>query len=178
MKEELILQKYARALFEVADEQNALDDVDKGLRRIDASFKEVPQLADFLTSPQVDWKNKVELSNTLTRDLSPYIANFINLVLQKERQFILPNLAGEFQRLLAMRARRKEAVVTTVIPLPETERKLLEDKLKKIFAEDFVLENKLDPEIIGGLRIKIGHTVIDGSVKRKLEELRHSLAKG
>jgi len=178
VKEELILQKYARALFEVADEQNSLDEVNKGLQRIDTSFKELPQLADFLTSPQVDWKDKAALTNTLTQGLSPFIVNFTALIMQKERQFILPGLAGEFQKLLALRARRKEVVVTTVIPLPEPERLLLEAKLREIFAEEFVLENKLNPDLIAGFRVKIGHTVIDGSVKRKLEELRHLLAKG
>ena len=178
MKEELILQKYTRALFEVADEQNALDQVYKGLQQIDSAFQQVTEMADILTNPQVEWKNKRQLADTLVKGQSSFVKNFVNLVMDKERQFILPLVAGEFQRLLDLRAKRKEAVVTTVIPLPENERKLLEDKLKSVFAEDFVLENKVDPEILGGLKVQIGFTIIDGTVKRKLEELGALLAKG
>ena len=178
MKEELILQKYTRALFEVADEQNALDQVHKGLQEIDAAFGQVPELADILTNPQVDWKNKLQLADTLAKGRSALIVNFVDLVMDKERQFILSQVAGEFQRLLDLRAKRKEAVVTTVIPLPENERKLLEDKLKSVFAEDFVLENKVDPEILGGLKIQMGFTVIDGTVKRKLQEMGTLLTRG
>lgn len=176
MKEELILQKYTRALFEVAEEQNALEAARKGLQRIDAGFLEVPQLAEMLTSPQVEWKSKTELASTLVQGLSPLLINFVNLTMEKERQFILPKVAGEFQRLLDLKAKRKEAVVTTVIPLPENERKLLEDKLRKLFAEEFILQNYVDPGIIGGIKVQMGFTVIDGTVKRKLEELSKALA--
>lgn len=178
MKEDLILQKYTRALFEVADEQNALEEVQKDLQGMKISFGEIPELGEFLVSPQVEWAKKVQLTDTLTRGSSSFVVNFVKLVMEKERQFILPHLAGEFQRLLDLRAKRKEAVVTTVIPLPENERKLLEDKLKTLFEEDFVLENDVDPTIIGGIKVRMGFTVIDGSVKRKLEEMGRLLARG
>lgn len=142
------------------------------------SFGEIPELGEFLVSPQVEWAKKVQLTDTLTRGSSSFVVNFVKLVMEKERQFILPHLAGEFQRLLDLRAKRKEAVVTTVIPLPENERKLLEDKLKTLFEEDFVLENDVDPTIIGGIKVRMGFTVIDGSVKRKLEEMGRLLARG
>ena len=178
MKEDLILQKYTRALFEVADEQNALDQTRKDLQRIGSSFHDVPELAEILVSPQAAWTQKVQLAETLTKGLSSFVVNFVKLVMEKERQFILPHVAGEFQRLLDLRAKRKEAVVTTVIPLPENERQLLEDKLKTLFEEDFVLENDVDPAILGGIKVRMGFTVIDGSVKRKLEEMGRLLARG
>jgi len=178
VKEDLILQKYTRALFEVADEQNALDEVEKDLQGMKFSFGEIPELAEFLVSPQVEWAKKVQLTETLTRGSSSFVVNFVKLVMEKERQFILPLVAGEFQRLLDLRAKRKEAVVTTVIPLPENERKLLGDKLKTLFEEDFVLENDIDPAILGGIKVRMGFTVIDGSVKRKLEEMGRSMARG
>jgi len=175
VKEELILQKYTRALFEVAEEHSALDKVSQGLKRMEASFREVPQLAELLVSPQVEWKSKTELAATLVQGLSPLIVNFVNLAMEKERQFILPKVAGEYQRLLDLKAKRKEAVVTTVIPLAESERKQLEDKLRSLFAEEFIFQNQIDPGIIGGIKVQMGFTVIDGTVKRKLEELTKAL---
>jgi len=178
LKEELLLEKYTRALFEVAEEQEAIEVVQAGMERIGKYFQQVPELVEYLTSPQIEWKQKLELAKTLIKGLSPLIVNFVNLVMEKERQFILPYVSEEFHRLMEMRAKRAEAVVTTAVPLPGEEKRLLEEKLTRIFTKQIVLENQVEPEIMGGLVVKIGHTVIDGSVKRQLEELGRALAAG
>lgn len=178
MKDEIIVQKYTRALFEVADEHGVLKEVEAGLKRVDETFKKLPELAEYFTLPQVEWKFKLEMSANLAKGLSPFIVNFIRLVMEKERQFILPDVPAEFRRMVALREKRSEAVVTTVAPLPDVVKKALEDKLREMFAEEFVLQNRLDPEIIGGLKIQLGYTLIDGTIKRKLEDLGRLLAKG
>ncbi len=177
MKEELILRKYTRALFEVAEEQGLLEQVQKGMKRIQSNFEQLPELEEYFTNPQVEWKQKRELAQTLSKGLPKILVNFINLVMDKERQFILSKVAGEFQKLIDFKAKRKEAVVTTVIPLLEEEQILLKNKLKELYTEEFILSNEVDKTIMGGLVVKIGNTIIDGSVKRKLEELGRQLAK-
>ena len=178
MKEDLLIQKYTRALFEVAEENQALQDVESGLMRMENTFQSVPRLAEYLTSPQVDWKLKLEMVKNLTQGLSPFVVNFARLVFEKERQMILPGVPAEFRRLLEAKEKRTKAVVTTVHPLDEDIKRRLQAKLKEKFAEDFTLENRVDPEIIGGLKIQIGFTMIDGTIKRKLEELGRLMARG
>ena len=176
MKEDIILQKYTRALLEVAEEQNALGKVTADLKRMENYFQQVPELSEYFTSPQVEWKHKLELSQTLTKGLHKLLVNFVKLVMEKERQFILPLVPGEFRRIMELRAKREQAVVTTAITLPGEERKLLEKKLGEIFAKEIVLQNEVEPEIIGGVKIQIGHTIIDGSVQRQLQQLGKLLA--
>ena len=178
MKNDIIIRKYTRALFETAEENGVLDEVHKGLQRVDSTFKSLPELEEFLTSPQTDWKHKLELIENLSKGLSVYIVNFMKVVLEKERQLILPHVPAEFQRMLDLRAKRSKAVVTTVVPVSENVRKQLQNKLKDMFGGDFILENELDPEIIGGMKVRMGYTIIDGTIKRQLEELSRLLAKG
>ncbi len=178
MKNDIIIHKYTRALFETADENGVLDEVQKGLQRIDSTFKSLPELEDYLTSPQIDWKLKSEIVENLSKGLSVYIVNFMKVVLEKERQVILPYVAAEFQRMLDLRAKRSKAVVTTVVPVSENVRTQLQNKLQEIFGGEFILENNLDPDIIGGIKVRMGYTVIDGTIKRQLEELSRLLAKG
>ena len=178
MKEDILLQKYTRALFEVVEENNAIEPVEEGLKRFDETFDKIPQLAGYFTSPQVDWKDKRELAKTMTKGLSPFLVNFVELVLDKERQAILPHVGAEFRKMLELRRRREEVQVTTVVPLPEELKKALEAKLFARIDKEIVLKEEIDPTIIGGFKVKIGHTVIDGTIKRKLEVLGKQLAKG
>jgi F-type H+-transporting ATPase subunit delta len=177
VKDELILRKYTLALYEVAKEQGALKDVDKELRVVAQTFEKLPELNEFLTSPQVEWKQKVELSATMTKGMSKYMVNFISLVLEKERQAILPLVPDEFRRMLDRQKKRESAVVTSMVPLPDDIKKALEAKLGDLTGGEVQLESKIDEGVIGGFRVQIGHTVIDGTVKRKLEELGRLLVK-
>jgi F-type H+-transporting ATPase subunit delta len=154
VKDELVLEKYTRALFEVADERKALKEV------------------------EIEWKQKLDLAETLSRGLSPYIVNFIKLLMEKERQSILPGVPSAFKKMLELKAKRKQAIVTTVVPLPAFEKELLEKKLRELIKEDIILENRVEPEILGGLKVQIGHTMVDGTLSRKLEELGKRLARG
>jgi F-type H+-transporting ATPase subunit delta len=177
VKPELITQKYSRALLEVAEEQGALKEVASGLERIELTFKKMPELAEFLTSPQIDWKIKLELSQILAQGLSALIINFIHLVMKNERQEILPYVPTEFRSILEERQKRARAVVTSVVPLTDDIKKQLTEKLKQKFQQEIILENKTDPEIIGGLKIQLGYTVIDATIQRKLEALGQILTK-
>jgi len=178
VKDDLLTQKYTRALFEVAEENGVLDEVEKGLLRIDVTFKNLPELEEYLTLPQVDWKLKLEMSENLTKGLSDYIVNFVKLVMEKERQFILPHVYDYFHAMMELKQKRTKAVVTTVVKISDPVKKQLQDKLKALFLDDFILETMEDPSIIGGVKVQMGFTVIDGTIKRKLEQLGRLLAKG
>ncbi|MBC8205048.1 ATP synthase F1 subunit delta [bacterium] len=178
MKEDILLEKYTRALFETAEANNALKAVEAGLKRIDQTFDNLPQLAGFLTSPQVDWKEKLTLADTLTKGLSHYLVNFVKLVMEKERHYILPHVGTQFRKMLELRRKREEVQVTTVVPLPDDIKKALKAKLLAGTDKEIILKEEIDPAILGGFKLKIGHTMIDGTIKRKLEELGRRLVKG
>jgi F-type H+-transporting ATPase subunit delta len=79
---------------------------------------------------------------------------------------------------MELKQKRTKAVVTTVVKISDPVKKQLQDKLKALFLDDFILETKEDPSIIGGVKVQMGFTVIDGTIKRKLEQLGRLLAKG
>ncbi len=177
MKDELILQKYTRALFEVAEEFKALKQVESDLKRVDETFEKLPELKEYIVSPQVEWKQKLEIARTLGKGLSKYTANFIQLTMEKERQAILPEVYQEFHRMMELREKRTQALITTAVPIQEEVRKLLRERLKAMFEGDIIFQDEVDPDIIGGLKVQIGYTVIDGTIKRKLEEMGRALAR-
>jgi F-type H+-transporting ATPase subunit delta len=173
----LVLEKYTRALWETAEEHKLLKEVEEGLQRIEGSFQALPELEEYLTSPQVEWKHKLDLTRTLVGGLSPLVVNFVNLVMEKERQFILPLIALEFRKLREQRAKRKQAVVTSAVPLPEEVKTILERRLGELFQQEIILDTKVEPAVVGGIKVQIGHTIIDGTIRRQLEEMRKSIIK-
>ena len=178
MKDNIILEKYTRALFEVAEEKRVTEKVAAELEKLDAAFQALPELSEYLTSPQVEWKEKKAIAGTLTKGMSEILSNFINLVVEKERQEILPEVPQQFKRLLELQKRKTKATVYTAVPLKDDVRKLLENKLNELFQGEVELSAEVDPDIIGGLKVQVGYTVIDGTIQRQLREMGRAMARG
>jgi len=170
--------RYAQAIFELVAEKQVINEAEKELLLVTNVLAENADLAALLYHPQVPAEVKKDTIRKLfDSEISEYVRNFLFLLLDRRREMALTAIMKEF-RLLANRARNMiEAEVTTAAPLTsELENKLIA-KLSVVTGKTVVLKTQVDKTILGGVVVKIGDKLIDGSVERQLKDLRSALLK-
>lgn len=172
-----IARRYARALIDVAGEANQLDKVGQELQNFADSFDSSPELTDAFVNPAYDraQKQKVLESLAAAMGLSPLVVNVLQLLVQRNRLSVIPDISRIYADLADARSGRVRGRVTSAVALPPETLKKLEQSLETLTQRDVVLEAKVDPKLIGGVSAQVGSMVIDGSVAHQLEEIRRDL---
>ncbi|MBP2651101.1 MAG: synthase subunit delta [Firmicutes bacterium] len=170
--------RYAHAIFELASDKKIIDAVERELLLITEAMNESKDLASLLCHPQVPAEVKKDtVVKLFSSDLSEYVRNFLFLLFDRRRETALLAIVEEF-RTLANRARNIiEAEVTTAMPLAQDQEKGLSEKLSVVTGKNVILKTQVDKRILGGVIVKIGDKLIDGSVERQLKTLKAALLK-
>jgi F-type H+-transporting ATPase subunit delta len=167
---------YARALFEAAQEEGALERAASELAALAGAVREVPQLEAFLRSPQVDPAEKAEVLAEIAEGADELVRNFVRLVAEKGRAGELPEIAAELQGL-ADRAQNRLAVeLTTAHELSDEEARSIVEQIERASGRTVEATRSVDPSLLGGVVLRIGTFLADGSVRGRLERLRRELA--
>ncbi|MBI3891977.1 MAG: ATP synthase F1 subunit delta [Candidatus Wallbacteria bacterium] len=168
--------RYTRALFGAAVSTDTVDPVGDDLAVVADVLKQSPDLVLFLGHPQVSHDHKAQLvQKAFSGRLHELTLRFILLVLQKGRQEVLPRLRDEYARLVHLHRNQIVAQVRTAIALAANERKFINEALAKLTGKNVILEEGLEPSLLGGMIIRYGDKQIDGSVRHHLEQLRIEL---
>lgn len=178
MIEKSVAMGYAQALFEVANEKGVADKVEKDLESIKKLLSANKKFRNFLLHPSIAKADKKKIiNNTIGSQCSKWVKNLLFILIDKRRESILDSLADMFKEV----ARRIRGVihikVQTVFPLREPGLSKLKEKLEKLTKKKVELETEINKEIIGGIVIKIGNKIIDGSVNNHLRNLKKNLSK-
>ncbi|MDR3592257.1 MAG: F0F1 ATP synthase subunit delta [Negativicutes bacterium] len=173
-----LASRYAQALYELAAEKQELDAVEEQLGQIEQTLSSVPELASLLYHPQVPVEAKKDtVDKVFGPQLGAHVRNFLLLLIDKRRETALPAIVREY-KVLANEARNiTEAEVTTAMPLSDSERQALAAKLSAVTGKRVILQTKVDGRIVGGVIVKLGDKLIDGSVTRQLATLEAALRK-
>ena len=176
MRAGTIARVYAETLLRSADRHGRVDDVDESVRALSAVLGASPEFRRFLDAPQIAAEQKRALvAEALQARLDPLVLRFLELVIGKHRERLLAEIVLAWTELLDARANRQTATVTTATPPdPETVSRV-QAALEKATGKTIVLEQRVDPRLLGGLVIRAGDTVIDGSLRSRLVELRRRL---
>lgn len=179
MIERRIVRRYAAALFAAAAKAHAVDQVETDLELIGLTLQSSPALWETITSPIVPTEKKRAILEDIFKDKVHEISlSYLWLLVNKRREEAALQTEEEYV-LLANDARGiVEAEATIAKPLDEAEQEQLASKLSSITGKQIRLECKIDPTVIGGVLVRIGDRVIDGSVKGQLEALREALLEG
>ena len=166
--------RYGAALFELANESGTADAVSGDLKRFAAFIEESPDLKRLVTSPVFTAdQQKAAVGAVLDRaGIGGIVANFIRLVAQKRRLFVLPAMIRAYEALLAAKKGIVPAEVTVAEAMPEQLLADLKSALAKTAGQEVSLAVKVNPDIIGGMIVKLGHRMFDASLKTKLNALR------
>jgi F-type H+-transporting ATPase subunit delta len=167
---------YARALFEAAEEADRVDAVASDLAAIAGAMDEVPELRAFLRNPQIDPAGKGEVLEQLTREADELVGNFVRLVAEKGRAGELPEISAELDALVAQAQNRLTVELTTAHELSDAEAKSIVQQIENASGRTIEATRSVDPSLIGGIVLRIGSHLADGSVRGRLERLRHELA--
>lgn len=168
-----ILERYAQALLSVAQDSNIVDQVGQDMNSLLNLLKESQDLREFLESPvfKVDDKKSV-LNRVLGDSIHPYTKNFLQVLVDRRRIVLLEGICKQFQALLRKLNQTVLAEVTTVHELTDDQKRSLQEKVMAMTgARSVELETKLDPDLIGGVIIKIGSQVIDASLRGQLRRI-------
>lgn len=171
-------RRYAEAAFQIAERDDA---VDPWLADLDAAAKDLAQgdAASFLANPAVAVSARSEVARRILGErVSPKALNLVQLLIRRGRIDMLPAVAREYRRLYDRREGIAEATVTSAIALEENEVKVIDARLAELVSGRVEITRQVDPSILGGVVVRIGDRLIDGSVRGRLERLRNRLAAG
>jgi F-type H+-transporting ATPase subunit delta len=176
MRQSTIARNYAEALLELAKRAKDLRGWGTLIQSIADAIQRDQKLRAFLETPRVDAGTKNGVLRKALADRAPSkFVRFIESVVTHRRQMLIPEIAQEYMDLVDQAENRMHANVTVAREADEKTRKLIADRLSKVFNKTVVPHLTVDDRIIGGLVVRVGDTVMDGSVRRKLGSLRQRL---
>ena len=171
-----LTRKYGTAIFEIANEDNKLEEYGRELADVSQALFAQAELKDFLTNPQIQPEDKKQVLLRLLKDqVSPMMMNFLLLLVDKRRIVLLEAINDCYQELSNKAQGIIVADVTTAYELKAELRSRLSSKLESVTGKKVQLRTHQDQSIIGGVVVKIGDTRIDGSVIGRLQALKAEL---
>lgn len=173
----LISKTYAGALFELAVEENKIDERLKEAEAILKLFEEDKDFIKFMNHPQIDKSEKIKLiESAFAGNASEDITGFIKVIVEKDRFGSVTDIFKEFIHQIQEYKGVGQAFVSTPLPLDEIQKSELKDKLLATTGyKEIDLICTIDESLIGGMVIRIGDRVVDSSIKRQLYNLKSQL---
>ena len=171
-----LARRYAGAVFEAAKSAGAIDKVESDLGLVTYSLQTMPRLREALSHPLIPAARKKEIAaEVFGGKVEGVTLDFLNLLIDKRREEIIEHVEREYVQLANECRGIVVAVASSAVPLTPEERAGLRAKLEQFTGKKVELRAEEDPGLIGGLLVRIGDTVIDGSVKGYLASLKHRL---
>ena len=175
----LVARRYARALSEEAASRGQQERIDSDVELLHETFGQHDELRKLFASPVVSREKKAGVVDGLFEDrVSPLVLRFLKLLIEKEREQIIPATAEAYQHLRDEERGIVEAEARVAQPLSEADRKQLQERLSELSGKTVRLNVTVQPELIGGLVVRLGDTVYDGSVRHQLGVLRQRMETG
>lgn len=167
------------AMLAVAERDGSIEDVEDELFRFGRILEGQPRLARLLTDPAAKGEDRAALLTSLVADrVSPVTARLLDEVVRRPRGRALDALAGELSELAAARRDRYVAYVTAPALLGAEQEQRLTAALSRVYGRAISLQVEVEPGLLGGLVVRVGDEIIDGSVSSRLDAARHRLASG
>jgi F-type H+-transporting ATPase subunit delta len=174
---EEIAQVYARSLFEVAKEHDKLDVVRDQLGEIADAVAEQHDLQVFFFSPYFSTDEKVDGLQRALEDADEAVLNFLELLIEKHRMPALFRIRREFEALWEEENRLLPVQVTSAIELDESTVSQIGDAIGEQTGRRIELTSEVDPDILGGIVLRVGNSILDASIRNRLEKLRKQVAR-
>ncbi len=167
-------KRYAQAAFKLALEQGELDSWQASLRKI-ADVTTEEKLMALLGNPKLPFEVKKALLAERLGKINPLALNLAYLLVRKDRLGIAGDISQQYDRLLDTHHGVEHVEVITALPLGDEDKERISSQFGEITGHKVAIDAQVDPSIVGGIKAKIGDTLIDGSIRNRLEALRKSL---
>lgn len=167
-------RRYAQAIFEIAREKKQLDQWQSDLTEIVGLTKNA-DIVELLRNPKIRFADKARLLKERLPDVNPLAFNLVYLLIERDRLGMADQIAAEYYRLVDSYRGVEHAEVTTAVPVNDNVKNKLKDGLKTLTSKDIVLQAEVDPGLIGGVVVRVGGKLIDGSTRSRLQALKKAL---
>ena len=169
-----LAERYAAALFELADEHRTLDEVASDLRELRTMLAASGDLLRLIRSPVLSREQQGKAIGVIAErsGLNPLVRNFLAVVAANRRLFAIPAMIEAFLAQLAARRGEVTAQVTVAQALSERQREALNEQLRRSIGSRVSVDVQIDPVLIGGIVVRLGSRMVDASIRSKLQRLQ------
>ena len=174
---EEIAQVYARSLFEVAKEHDTLDDVREQLGEFAEALGENRELQVFFFSPYFSTQEKKEGLSKLITGADDIVINFLGLLVEKHRMPLIFRVRRAFDDLWEKENKLLQVQVTSAVELDPKVVEQIGERVGEQTDRKVELSSTVDPDILGGIVLRVGNSILDASIRNRLEQLRRQVAK-
>ncbi|MBB3110579.1 F-type H+-transporting ATPase subunit delta [Paenibacillus phyllosphaerae] len=172
----VVAKRYAQALYEVAAQQNIVAEVLDQLKLVVDTLKSDAEIEKFLSFPSIETNVKIELVRKAFADrISATLLNTLEMVIVKGRQNLLSNIYSSYVKIAGESLGQAQATVYTAKLLNEEELKNVEATFGALAGKRIVADQIVEPSLLGGVQVRIGDRLYDGSLSSKLARLEKSL---
>lgn len=176
MRETTVARNYAQVLFDIGEKHGLHDSFVNSFNVLEAAVSADPRVKQFLDSPQIEVAAKKEaLRKAFGKAVPPLFINFLLVVLQKRRQRLLLDIATEYRALVDEKLGRAHVQVTLAHEPDAQAQAEITRQLSKVLGRQVIPHLNINREILGGIIVRYGDRVLDGSLRRRLVSLRHRL---
>ncbi len=169
-------KRYGKAIFELAVESGTEERILEELQTVKEIFDDNPGLGNMLSVPALNLHEKRALMDTINQHFDGLVHDALEIIFQYGRMYDIDQIINEFQTEYNEAKKIVLAKVTTAVALNETQKQKLSQVVAKRFGyQSALVEEKIDPKIIGGVIVEANHQLIDGSVKSRFDQLRKVL---
>jgi F-type H+-transporting ATPase subunit delta len=173
---EEIAEVYARSLFEVAKEHDALDDVREQLGTFTQALEDDREVAIFFFSPYFSTEEKKDGLHRAVEGANPIFMNFLEALLERHRMPAIYRIRARYDALWEEEHKLLAVEVTSAIALDESIVNEIGERIGEQAGRKIELSSKVDPEILGGIVLRVGNFILDASIRNRLNQLRKQVA--
>lgn len=176
MRDSTVCRNYAETLLAVGERHKQVDRFGELIDTVAGVLAADPKLKGFFMSPRVPKESKKRLVERALKEVAPEtFIRFLQAIVQRGRQYLLADIAEEYEQLVDRHLDRIHAVVSTARPVDEKLATVIRKRLTEVFAKEVLPHYREDPALLGGIVVRVGDRVFDGSLRRKLKLLQHRM---
>ncbi|MBE6047115.1 MAG: F0F1 ATP synthase subunit delta [Clostridium sp.] len=175
---EYLDKRYALALYEIAEEKGKVEEFLEDLRSICDLIDNNKDFQEVIRHPQISTKKKKEtFTNIFKGKIDNELLAFLIILIEKDRISYIREKLNEMEKIHLERINTLKAMVITAVPMLESEKEALKHKLEEKYDKNIIMTTEVDKSILGGVFVRVGNDVIDGTVKSKLDEMKEIMLK-
>ncbi|RMH14881.1 MAG: ATP synthase F1 subunit delta [Gemmatimonadetes bacterium] len=176
MRDETVARNYAETLFELAQRHEGVEVYQAGIEAVARLIDENPDVRTFFETPRISGaEKKAVIRRAFGEALPKHLVNFLQITIDKRRQRLLRDIARAYHALVDEHMNRVHVEVTLARELPEDAIEELKAVLGRMLGREAIPHVRIKPQILGGVVVRAGDTIYDGSLRRRLDGMRRRL---
>jgi ATP synthase F1 delta subunit len=175
---EEVAEVYARALFDAAKDHDVLDEVHEQLGQFAEALNDSRDLMQFFFSPYFSSEEKKDALSRAVKDADPRFMNFLEALIERHRMPVVFRIRTQFERLWEDERALLPVILTSAVDLDEKIVRQIGDQVGEQTGRTVELSSNVDPDILGGIVLRVGNFILDASIRNRLEQLRKQVAQG